>query len=570
MQLSIADILIVGFYLTIVLFMGFYLQKKASSGVTQYFLSGRNLSWWLAGTSMAASAFSVDTPLYVTDITRSGGIGANWEWWCYAIGGAFSVFFLARLWRRAGVITDVELSELRYSGKGAVILRAFRALVFSVFVNCLAMALVIKAMVSILADSMGLDPLLLIPICITVTAVYSILSGFWGVVVTDFLQFFLALSGALLLAVFSVSAVGGISEMTTQLGADSAVSPMNFLPRPGGDFWSSLPAMLALLFGIQWWAFINSDGGGKVIQRQMACRDEREAARATLWFLLTHYVIRTWPWLLTALASLILIPDLPAGHSAYVEVMLKVLPTGWRGFMLATFLAAFMSTIDTQLNWGSSYFVNDFYARFLRPAASEKHLILVSRLSGVFFLILAGIFTFYADSVTSVFRFILSMGAGIGPIYLLRWFWWRINAWSEISAMTLSMTVSSICRLYGLELAPSLIITLAASLPLALLVTMLTKPTEREHLKRFVARTRPFGFWADLRRPQDAPDAWLPLLTGCICLCLCIFGLLFGIGWLFFGFYGIGIPVTAAGLLCGFAVLKLLVPSSPERRDTCE
>jgi len=262
---------------------------------------------------------------------------------------------------------------------------------------------------------------------------------------------------------------------------------------------------------------------------------------------------------------MILVPNLPEGRSAYVEVMLQVLPAGWRGFMLATFLAAFMSTIDTQLNWGSSYFVNDFYARFINRKADEKHLLLVSRLSGVFFLLLSGVFTFYSDSVTSVFRFILSMGAGVGPIYLLRWFWWRVNAWSEISAMCLSMTVSSVCRLYDLDLAPSLMITLAASMPLSLLVTMLTAPTEREQLLRFVARTRPFGLWADYRRPQDAPDAWLPLLAGCICLCLCIFGLLFGVGWLLFGEYANGFTAVTIGVICGLVVLKLLNAYAVER-----
>jgi Na+/proline symporter len=509
------DLAIIGAYLVLLLGMGILLKSRADQGVGHFFLSGKRLPWWIAGTSMAASAFSADTPLYVTNITRAGGIGQNWEWWCYLIGGAFSVYFLARLWRRAGVLTDVELSELRYDGLGATILRGFRALAFSVIVNCVAMALVIKAIVTILGNSLGIDPAWLVPLCLAVTAVYSLLSGFWGVVLTDFIQFFLALAGAVLLAVAALAAVGGWESMQAQIAVlPQENNPLNILPRGQEGFWQSVPVMLALMFGVQWWAFINADGGGKIIQRQLACRDEREAARATLWFLVTHYVVRTWPWVIVALCSILLLPAVHDGESAYTAVMLQVLPEGLRGFMIATFLAAFMSTIDTQLNWGTSYFVNDFYARFVRPKADDRHLLMVSRLLGVAFLVLAGVMTLAADSVTGVFRFLLAMGAGVGPIYLLRWFWWRVNAWTELSAMILSMGLSTALSAAGVPLHPSLLITLSVTLPIAILVTLLTPPVSDEHLKRFVARTRPYGFWGKLRGPQDGCDPLSSALIG--------------------------------------------------------
>ncbi len=554
MNLSFFDFAIIGGYLLFLLLLGLFLKRRAEGGVTDFFLSGKRLPWWVAGTSMAASAFSADTPLYVTDVTRSGGIGGNWEWWCYAIGGAFSVYFLARLWRRAGVLTDVELTELRYDGAGARFLRGFRALVFSVIVNCIAMALVVKAIATILSDSLGLDPAILIPLCLIVTLAYSLLSGFWGVVVTDFIQFFLALIGALVLAFAAVQAVGGMEGLNLKLQTISPAAT-NYLPRTG-EGWKSLPAMLALLFGVQWWAFINADGGGKIIQRQLACRDEREAARATVWFLLSHYVIRTWPWILVALASLILLPEIGQGTRAYTAVMLQVFPEGWRGFMLATFLAAFMSTIDTQLNWGTSYFVNDFYGRFIDRSNNERRLLRLSRLMSIAFLMLTGVLTFYADSVTSIFRFLLSMGAGVGPIYLLRWFWWRPNAWTELTAMAASMSTATICRIVGLPLQESLLITLALSLPLALVVTFLTPAVSEEHLRAFVQKTRPFGFWKRFRDESNLPDAWLPALSGWLALTAFLFLALFGVGELLLGQAWIGAILLVLALASGVIAIR--------------
>ncbi len=563
MSLSFWDIAIVVAYLLLLLGLGIFLKHKADSGVRHYFLSGKGLPWWVAGTSMAASAFSADTPLYVTDITRQGGLGANWEWWCYVIGGAFSVYFLARLWRRAGVLTDVELSELRYDGNGAKILRGFRALVFSIFVNCLAMALVIKAIVTILSDSMGVSPVILIPVCLVVTAVYSLMSGFWGVVVTDFLQFFMALAGALLLMFFSLDYIGCFDPSKAFSQNPLTASKLNLFPVTGEGFWQQLPVMLAMIFGVQWWAFINADGGGKIIQRQLACRDEREASRATMWFIFTHYVLRTWPWIVVAFCSILIVPQLPEGDRAYIAVALKVLPRGLLGFMLATFLAAFMSTIDTQLNWGSSYFVNDFYARFIKPGADEKHLLAVSRISGAVFLILAAFFTLTADSVTSIFRFILAMGAGVGPIYILRWFWWRINAWTEIVAMSVSMITATVCRAYGLPLSQSVVITLVLSLTLAFIVTFLTAPVSSQHLERFVTKTRPFGLWKNFRNQDALPDAWFPALCGWLCLTVSVFSALFGLGWLLQGMLAVSVLAHVAALAFGIAAIKF-AESAPQ------
>ncbi len=542
--MTILDYSVIGGYLLLVLVLGLVLNRWAARSTEHYFLSGRKLPWWVAGTSMAASAFSIDTPLYVTAITRSGGIGANWEWWCYAIGGMFAALVLASLWRRAGVVTDVEFCSLRYDGKGADVLRAGRAAMFACFVNIVAMGLVLKAVVAIFAGPLHLDPLAVLLPCLAITALYSVLSGFWGVVVTDFLQFWLALLGAVLLAVFAVSAAGGLEALqaaTTENGSNA----LNVLPFSDSE---DLFTAMLLFLGVQWWAFLNADGGGKIIQRQLACRSEKDASRATLFFLVTHYVVRTWPWILTALASLVLLPQVGEGEQAYAAVLFQVLPEGLRGLMIATLVAAFMSTIDTQLNWGGSYFVNDLYRPYIRKNRSERHYLRISRLFVLVSLAGAGIVAMWGESVTGLFRFLLAMGAGLGPVLILRWFWWRLNAWSEWTAMLASMITATICRATGLSLHDTLLITLAISLPLTLAVTWLTPPVSEEHRRRFMERTRAPGFW-NVAKPEKSSSrtdmlrsvlCWLGATTG-------LFLLLFGAGETLLGSTVAGLAMVGFG-----------------------
>ncbi len=552
--MTAVDYSMIGAYLLLVLALGLFLRRWASRSTEHYFLSGRKLPWWVAGTSMAASAFSIDTPLYVTAITRAGGIGANWEWWCYVVGGMFGALVLAALWRRAGVVTDVEFCSLRYDGKGADVLRAGRAGVFACFVNIVAMGLVLKAVVSIFAGPLGLHPLWVLLPCLAITALYSVLSGFWGVVVTDFLQFWLALIGAILLAVFSVHAAGGLDALGAVIAADGDRA-VSMWPSTGDS--ESIFAAMLMFLGVQWWAFLNADGGGKIIQRQLACRSERDASIATLFFLVTHYVVRTWPWILTALASLVLLPKVGEGEQAYALVLFQVLPEGLRGLMVATLIAAFMSTIDTQLNWGGSYFVNDLYRPYLAKNRSENHYLKVSRLFVLVSLAGAGFVALWGESVTGLFRFLLAMGAGLGPVLLLRWFWWRINAWSELTAMLSSMVVASLCRYQGMALHDSLLVTLAVCLPLTIAVTWLTPPVGEVHRKRFMERTRPPGFWKTTDRVEKTPvleasrRGFAGLVLSWIGATAGLFLLLFGSGeWLLGSVVaGIGMTLVGAALL---------------------
>ena len=491
------DLSIIAAYLVLIALLSVWLSRRAKQSTESYFLSGRNLPWWIAGISMAATAFSADTPLYVTNITRQGGIGANWEWWAYGAGGMFSAFVLAPLWRRCGVVTDLELSELRYDGQGAKWLRATRAGAFSLVVNPVSMALVIKGMETILQDAFLIPADILLPLCLVVTAAYSLTAGFWGVVVTDVLQFVLAFAGALVLAFVAVDHVGGLSALQDKLSALPVErQPFNLWPQDGELWYTGLGA-LAIMLGVQWWAFLNADGGGKIIQRQLASKNENHAMWGTLLFNVTHYALRPWPWILVAAASLTMFPDGGQGENAYVRVAMATLPEGLRGFMLATFLAAFMSTIDTQLNWGSSYFIHDLYKRFLKPNESDAHYVRLSRLFGALLMAGAYLLASHADGVTEIFRFLLAMGAGLGPVLVLRWFWWRLNAYSELAAMLTSMTAATVGKQLGLALIPNLLWTLGISLVVTGVVTFLTPPVGRERLRTFVELARPWGFWPD-------------------------------------------------------------------------
>jgi len=519
-SLSTLDWVIVVVYLLGTLGLGLVFTRRAGRSTDEYFLSGRNLPWWLAGSSMVATSFSSDTPLFVTGLVRSGGISANWVWWSLVIGGMFSVFFLSRLWRRAQVMTDVELTEMRYSGRPAAVLRGLRAAYLAIPVHSISLAWVILSMIKIMDVLFGPAAMAALVGSIAIMTLYSAMSGYWGVVVNDLVQLVIAMGGTVLLAVLAVWHFGGLENLRVQALACSKLNErlLEFFPRfEGGNplelsFWTS-PFMGFLIFvSIQWWAYKNSDGGGIIVQRVASCKNEKQALLATLWFNIAHYAIRPWPWILVAMASVVILPDLADGEAAYPEMIRRFAPPGIMGLMFATFLAAFMSTVSSYLNLSSAYLVNDVYRRFFAPNRSERHYVWVSRGASCAFMLMGAGIAAVSDSIANLFTFLLAFTAGVGVIYLLRWFWWRINAWSEISAMLASSLVS--CLLYafkeqlgGLTQPLILVLTTGISTAVALIVTLATGPVERGKLEAFYRKVRPPGRWGPVARSAGVAPA---------------------------------------------------------------
>jgi SSS family transporter len=512
------DWAVVAIYSLVSLFLGVLLTQKASEGIESYFLSNRRLAWWLAGTSMAATAFSSDTPLLVTGIVRRKGIWGHWEIWALAVSTMFAVFFFSKLWKRAGVLTEIEFVELRYSGRSAAFLRGFKAIYWGVLYNVFIMgAWPMTGLAKVMQETTGWGKAESVLFAMGLTAVYSSLSGFWGVILTDFFQFFVAMAGAVLLAVYSVRACGGMDMIVEKLETtgklafippfSAAETPFEFLASPFGWF-------LGLIF-IQWWAWKNTDGGGIIVQRICSCKNEKQAMLSTLWFNVAQYALRTWPWILTALASLVILPDLEDHERAYPRLITLLLPPGLRGIMVASFFAAFMSTMSTHLNWGSSYFVNDFYRRFVRRGAPETHYVMIAKIVPLVLACAATGVAFFTESIGAVFTFVLNLTAAIGPVYLLRWFWWRINSWSEIAAMGISLPVILVRPLVftALGIPPNLPMDLAfmvlASAAVWIPATFLTKPVPEEVLARFESMVRPPGWWKTRTRPRES---WRPEL----------------------------------------------------------
>ncbi len=509
------DWIVIALYTAGSLWLGVALTKRACEGIESYFASNRTLGWWLAGTSMAATAFSSDTPLLVTGIVRRRGIWGNWEIWALAASTMFAVFFFSKLWKRAGVLTEVELVELRYSGRPAAFLRGFKAIYWGVLYNAFIMgAWPVTGLVKVMQETTGWSKPQAIAFSMGLTTLYSCLSGYWGVILTDLFQFFVAMAGAFLLAGYAVHACGGLDAIVQGLAATDklrffppldpgAQTPVEFLASPFGWF-------LGLVL-IQWWAWKNTDGGGIIVQRITSCRDERQATLATLWFNIAQYALRAWPWILTALASLLLLPDLEDHERAYPRLITLLLPAGLRGVMVASFLAAFMSTMSTHLNWGASYFVNDFYKRFARPRASDAHYVRVGQIVSLALAAAAAVVSFYTESIGQVFTFVLNLTAAIGPVYFLRWFWWRVNAWSEVAAMAVSLPVILIRPAFfeALSIPPNLPMELLFMILGAALVwvpvTFLTPPAREETLRNFFAKVRPPGFW---RTASAAGESW--------------------------------------------------------------
>ncbi|MEN6604108.1 MAG: sodium:solute symporter family protein, partial [Bryobacteraceae bacterium] len=515
MQLTLIDWTIVALYFALNIGIGFYYKARAGKSVNEFFLSGRDVPWWLAGLSMVATTFAADTPLAVTGMVARGGIAGNWLWWNFVASGMLTVFFYARLWRRSGVMTDVEFSEIRYSGKPAAFLRGFRAVYFGIPINCIVLGWVNLAMVKILSLILGvnkLTALLIVLGLIAVTSFISTLSGLWGVLVTDAIQFFIKMTMVVVLAIFAVHAVGGMDALKLKLMAlDQARgvatgghgSVLSFVPDLD-SVWMPMITFLVYI-SLNWWATwypgAEPGGGGYIAQRMFSAKNEKHSLLATLFFNVMHYAVRPWPWILTALVSVVVYPGLADPESGFVLVMIDFLPASLRGLMVAAFAAAFMSTIATNLNWGASYLVNDFYRRFLNKTASDKHYVTVSQIATVILTILSAIVTFYMDSIAGAWKLLIVTGAGTGGVLLLRWFWWRINAWSEVSAMISAFVVSVTLQTAGrlnsdkpVDFAWIMIITVAISTAVWLLATFLTKPEPDEVLKAFYRRTYPSRF----------------------------------------------------------------------------
>jgi Na+/proline symporter len=575
-QLTLIDWTVVALYFLFNAGIGLYYRSRAGRNVDEFFLSGRNVPWWLAGTSMVATTFAADTPLAVTGMVARGGIAGNWLWWCFVASGMLTVFFYARLWRRCGVMTDIEFTEVRYGGRPAAFLRGFRALYLGIPVNCIILGWVNLAMVKILMLVLGvtrLEALALVLGLIAITSFISTLAGLWGVLVTDLFQFVVKMTMVTVLAFAAVHAVGGMDALKLKLavldhargvGPDGHGSLLSFIPDIGSPW---MPMITFLVYiSLNWWATwypgAEPGGGGYIAQRMFCAKDEKNSLLATLWFNVAHFALRPWPWILVALASLVLFPGLQDPETGYVRVMIAYLPAWLRGLMLAAFAAAYMSTIATQLNWGASYIVNDFYRRFLRPAASDRHYVAVSQWTTILLTLISAVVTFYMTSIAGAWKLLIVTGAGTGAVYLLRWYWWRINAWSEVSALITAFVTSLALQTAGgldsdnpREFAWIMLITTGITTAIWLATTLLTQPESSATLVAFYRRARPGAAgWRPIA--ALAPDVvndgtGLHNLGDWLAGCVLIYGVLFGFGKLLLGESLLGSALLAAGIAGG-------------------
>jgi SSS family solute:Na+ symporter len=544
------DWLIIAAYLLFALVVGLVFRKRAGRSIAHYFLSNRNLPWWIVGTSIVATMFAADTPLAVTGLVANEGISGLWFMWNFAAAHLMAAFFFARLWRRAGVVTDVELVELRYSGRPAVVLRGFRSIWEGVVLNCIVMGWVILAMVKIMDVLIDLDAVTAllgidgfidgrwfgILVCLIVAVFYTVLSGFWGVVMTDFVQFLLAMVGAVALAVIAVIDIGGIGQLKTELVArygDLASSYLSFVPDLSG---TSLPLItFVALMGVNWWATRDAGGTSYMVQRMLAARDENHSFLGVLWFCFLHYVVRPWPWIVVGLISLVVFPDLHDRELGYPMMIVEYMPAGLLGLMLASMLAAFMSTVDTLLNWGVSLLVNDCYRPFMRKRATDEHYVQVSRLLVVGLMILGGITAYTMQSIRGAWELFFGMTVGIGGVYVMRWWWWRVNAWSEIAAWISTAVVY--LGLYFLNptigFGWHLIATAGVSTVCWVVVAFATAPTDEQVLITFYERVRPGSPWwkpiASKSRFPSPRMGWSDV-TDWLAGLVCIYAGLFGVG----------------------------------------
>jgi Na+/proline symporter len=581
MAISPIDWAIVAAYFLFCTVIGLYFTRRGGKSLSEYFLSGRQAPWWLAGTAMVATTFAADTPLVVTALVATKGVAGNWLWWNFVMSGMLTVFFFARLWRRAEVMTDVELAELRYGGGPAAFLRGFRALYLAIPINLIILGWVTRAMIKILTISLGLKDVtwlgltvsgevVAVGICFAITAIYAVAAGMWAVMWTDLVQFIVKMSAVIVLAVYSVRAVGGIDVLKAKVIAHfgSETAALSVLPvsvtSTGIVAYAWMPLLtLGVYLSVQWWAAwypgAEPGGGGYVAQRIFSARSEKDGVLATLFFQIAHYALRPWPWIITGLATVILYPTLQDREAGYVQAFVDLLPTPWRGFMLAGFAAAYMSTVATHLNWGASYLVNDFYKRFLNRRATEAHYVAVSRAATVLLFFASMAVTSQLTSIEKAWELLLALGAGTGLVLILRWYWWRINAWSEISAMIASFAISLLGFAYlkprFAENDPNatavvMLVTVACSTVAWLVVTMITRPEPDAVLEAFYRRVRPGGpGWARVstrlgfgREPiPGGALAWTNWVAGIVA----VYATLFGIGKIIFGELGAGLLMLA-------------------------
>ena len=565
-ELSFIDSVIIVFFLLLVLVIGFAVSKTSSKNTSQYFLSGRTMPWWLLGISMVATTFSTDTPNLVTDIVRTNGVSGNWVWWIFLLTGLLTVFVYAKLWRRSDVSTDMEFYELRYSGKAGRFLRGFRSVYLGIIFNVLAMSGVTLAAIKIGAIMLDLSAIETIFYAGSVTLIFSAVGGFRGVVYTDFILFFTAMAGSIGAAIYIVNLpdVGGIDSIINNESINNKISLFPDLTNKE-TLWTLLIIPLAVQWWSSWYPGAEPGGGGYIAQRMLAAKNENHALGATLFFNIMHYALRPWPWIIVALASLVVFPDVESisqafpnieknklGHDLAYPAMLTFLPTGLLGLVLASLVSAYMSTISTHLNWGSSYVVNDFYKQLINQKASEKELVKVGRFSVVVLMIISSIIALLLTNAYQLFDIILMFGAGTGLIFILRWFWWRINAWSEIAAMIssgiISVTLTNekifslIFNEYGLPLYMKFPLIVFITTIIWLTVTFITPADDNETLINFYKKTKPGGpgwsFIKKLDNIDNKEEKWI-VPSGILCMilgCLMIYSALFSTGYFIYGF----------------------------------
>ena len=574
MQVTTLDWVIVVFSIAVSFLPAVLLAKRAGSSTAEFFTSGRSAPWWLIGVSMVATTFSTDTPNLVTNMVREKGVANNWLWWSFLLTGMMTVFFYARMWRRSGVLTDLEFYEIRYSGKAASFVRGFRSIYLGLFFNCVIMAAVNLAASKIASVVLGWPMTRTLVICGALNIAFAATSGLWGVLVTDFIQFGIAMTGSFAAAYFALKQpeIGGLSGLFQKIDAKTLSLVPDF-----GD-WGMTLSVLIIPIAVQWWSVwypgAEPGGGSYIAQRMLAARSEKDALAGTLLFNGAHYALRPWPWIIVALASMVIYPNLSdiqrtfpyvdprlIGHDMAYPAMLKFLPAGFMGLMIAGLLAAYVSTLSTHLNWGTSYLVHDFYRRFINRDASEKHYILIGRVVTGLLMLLAASLTFVLDSAKQSFDLMLSVGAGTGLIYLLRWFWWRVNAWSEIAAMISSFVIALGFFVAGkmkVEIAPhlSLVITVAGTTIVWITVTLLTRPADRSKLLEFYRLVQPAGpGWRQIRAEAGAsgsPDRLAESLLGWTLGCAFVYAALFGAGSFLYG-------KTAQGLFWSLVFLVSLL-----------
>lgn len=560
MPFSVLDYVVMVAYLGVLTAVALWAKWRGQETLDDYFAGGRNLPWWLIGVSMVATTFAADTPLAVTGIVASEGLAGNWIWWNLMFSGLLTVFLYAKLWRRADVLTDVEFIELRYGGKPAAILRGFRALYLAFPINCIILGWVTVGMAKVLTVITGAEQWMVLMVLYLLIGMYISVSGLWGVVVTDFIQFLIAMGGSILLAVYAVNAAGGLDSIQQTLfdrfGEGHAY--LQFMPI---DHPRIMLSTALVWLGMMWWASwypgAEPGGGGYIAQRMFSAKDERHAVGGTLLFNLAHYALRPWPWILVALASLVMLPGLDDPETGYPRLMLELLPSGLLGLLAVAFLSAFISTVSTHLNWGASYVVNDFYKRYLKPPEAfeskekaQQHYVWISRLATLLMMALAIIVSYFFDTVKGGWEAILSIGAGTGLVFMLRWFWWRVNAWSEITAMAAAAIASFTAPALGWgDFAAKMIFTTSVTTAAWLLVTYLTHPESDETLRKFYQKVQPGGpGWKRIAPSGQVAEPLWPAFVQVGASALAINGFLYGMLQLFFG------SVTLAWILMLAAV----------------